>query len=458
MGRFTGSLVGVVASCLLAGCGSTGPAPTPIASSTPVASRVLLSATAAPSPSVPSAGPTPVPTLARPLAGKGSVVILDSDVLAVIDPAGHISRLASAGGGTFLLPAWSPDGSRIAAPLIGAGEKDVLVFDVAKASSSGSVEPTVIFRSPTIGPFYLSWLPGGREVSFLADEGGSLSLRVAPADGSAPLDGTGPGATIRTGNPFYFDWIAQDRLLAHVGTGVDAFLGEIDRGGKAVGAAIKAPGDFRSAVISGDRRFISYVRVAADRSSSVIVSDRDGSHEHGMPVFGPAAMAFDPSGDRLASIGAVAVPETDFGIPLGPLRLMEPASGAVRTLLDGDVASFWWSPDGRTIAALRVQAVGGAASPGASAGPSRTEVRLLFVDPATGEVDAQRVVRPGQLFIDQLLAYFDQYALSHRLWAPDSSSILIPVVDADGVTRIAAIPRNGDPAVMIDGAIGFWSP
>jgi TolB protein len=87
-----------------------------------------------------------------------------------------------------------------------------------------------------------------------------------------------------------------------------------------------------------------------------------------------------------------------------------------------------------------------------------TEVRLLFVDVASGEVGAQEVVRPGQLFIDQFLTYFDQYALSHTIWAPDSSSILIPSVDDDGTTRISVMFRNGDPRRSIEGLIGFWSP
>jgi hypothetical protein len=81
-----------------------------------------------------------------------------------------------------------------------------------------------------------------------------------------------------------------------------------------------------------------------------------------------------------------------------------------------------------------------------------------MVDVASGDIRARPVVQVGQLFIDQLLTYFDQYALSHRLWAPDSSSILLPVVESDGVTRIALISRNGDPPRTIDGAVGFWSP
>jgi TolB protein len=185
-----------------------------------------------------------------------------------------------------------------------------------------------------------------------------------------------------------------------------------------------------------------------------------------MPVFGTAAVAFDPVGDTIASIGPTQPGDARFTIPLGPLRLLDPASGKARTLVDGSVVSFWWSPDGTTIAALRVQPVATTASltsstAASSAAPSpaagATEIRLLFVDVASGKIRSQSVVQPGQLFVDQFMTYFDQYALSHRLWAPDSSSFLLPVVERGGATRVEAAFPNGDPPVMIDGVIGFWS-
>ena len=57
------------------------------------------------------------------------------------------------------------------------------------------------------------------------------------------------------------------------------------------------------------------------------------------------------------------------------------------------------------------------------------------------------------------MTYFDQYALSHHLWAPDSSSILLPQVAADGVdTGRRRVRERGDDPVSLDGEIGFWSP
>lgn len=420
------------------------------------------------SPTATRTTPTSTTLPGGPFGVTGSMAILGNDgSLSLVDAAGRSVLLSPAENAFGGFPAWSPDGTRIAAIRTEPAGNSILVYDAGQAASGQPGGPVVIFRSSVIDPFYLSWTPDGRGVSFLAEEPSGLSLRVAPADGTAPLDGSGPGATLKTGNPLYFDWIDRDRLLAHVGTGPFAFLGEVGVGVASPAPTLDKPGDFRPAVISNDRKYVSYVRAGTGASSDVVVAAQDGSSEHTMPVLGMAAVTFDPTSDTIASIGPTETPETAYSIPLGPLRLIDAASGKVRTLMGGMVVSFWWSPDGKTIAALRVQPVGGATasppptSPSSSPIPSPTaeptEVRLLFVDVATGDIGAQHVVMPGQLFIDQFLTYFDQYALSHRIWAPDSSSLLLPFVDLDGTTRIAVMYRNGDPRRAIDGSIGFWS-
>ena len=73
-----------------------------------------------------------------------------------------------------------------------------------------------------------------------------------------------------------------------------------------------------------------------------------------MPVVGLTAVGFSPVDDVLASIGSPRPVEASPGIPLGPLRLLDARTGEVRTLLDGEVITFDWSPDGKTIAAIRV--------------------------------------------------------------------------------------------------------
>jgi TolB protein len=184
---------------------------------------------------------------------------------------------------------------------------------------------------------------------------------------------------------------------------------------------------------------------------------------------------FDPAGRTLASIAQDRAPRAGLAFPVGPLRLVDPASGAVRTLLDGSVIGFFWAPDGRTIAALQLKGGNGStvadarlaaavasAPPEASTGPTPppdTALHLVFVDVASGTARSDRIIRPSARFVNEFLPYFDQYALSHRVWAPDGSSLALPVVGDDGTSRLAVFrPDATEPALTIDGQAGFWSP
>ena len=438
-----------------------------------------------------SSGPSGTAT---PSAGSARsdplVAMLDRNgALATVDSTGRTAVLGGGPGTTFGFPAWSPDGSRVAVVVSGADDTSISIFPVARPDlrPSGGVAPVVVYRSARIPPFYLYWSPDGRRVSFLATEANGISLRVAPADGSAPLDG-GPGTVIRQGAPLYFDWVATDRLLLHVGTGPGAFLGEVGLDGASVIPALDGSGDFRPAVVGASGQFMAFVRGAAP-SAVLVVAARDGSAEQTVPVSGPAAIVFDPGGTTVAWVAADQPGFASLAFPIGPLRLLDPASGARRTLLDGAVVGFFWSPDGRTIAAIRLQAGSGTTvadrsivaaaaiatptpipsadrtstpsqdappTPGASLG---SELHLLFVNVADGTIRSDRVIRLSPHFVNEFLPYFDQYALSHRVWAPDSSSLLLPLADETGRVQLAALQPDGSPSTLrFDGDVGFWSP
>ena len=423
----------------------------------------------------PTATPAASPTASavpdtRPLATTGSVAIEGVDgSLSVVDARGITTPLVDASLGIYGFPAWSPDGSRIAALRSNGTDIALVMIDVADRGSS-SITPKVIFQTPAISPFYLSWHPDGTAVSFLADEGGGISLRDVAADGSMPIDGSGAGALIRKGSPFYFDWVGPDRLLAHIGDGADAFLGEIGTDGKPVGAPIASPGSFRSPDVSADGTYVGYVRAGKAGTDAVVTSTITGSDEHSIPVIGLTAVGFSPVDDVLASIGSPTPLDSAPGIPLGPLRLLDARTGASRTLLDGEVITFDWSPDGKTIAAIRIvpidapapSASGGqstvSTSPGPSASPAQSiEVHLVFVDVATGRIRSDPVIAPASRYVNQVLTYFDQYALSHRMWAPDSSSLLVPEVSETGATRTDVFYPDGGEPRSLDAEIGFWT-
>ena len=130
------------------------------------------------------------------------MVVLGADgSLTLVAADGRATPLAPADDNPVTFPAWSPDGTRIAAIRLGAGLDGDRRLRRPAGGDRGAVEPTVILRSSTIGPFYLSWSPDGRTVSYLAEEPNGLSLRLAPADGSAPIDGSGPGSRVREREP-----------------------------------------------------------------------------------------------------------------------------------------------------------------------------------------------------------------------------------------------------------------
>jgi hypothetical protein len=81
----------------------------------------------------------------------------------------------------------------------------------------------------------------------------------------------------------------------------------------------------------------------------------------------------------------------------------------------------------------------------------------VFVDVATGRIRSDARIAPAARYVNQVLSYFDQYALSHRMWAPDSSSLLVPEAGETGATHTDVFyPDGGDPRPL-DAEIGFWT-
>ena len=197
------------------------------------------------------------------------------------------------------------------------------------------------------------------------------------------------------------------------------------------------------------------------------------SETHGAP-----RACREGKGTRFVDRFVFALPDLASPIPSGKLRTVDATTGEVRTLLDASVLAFFWSPDGKTIAALDLRPADDAPDPGQAgvipavmgggsistvtplaAGTPGIGMHLSFVDAETGSIRSERDLRVSETFGFQVLPYFDQYALSHHLWAPDSSSFLMPVVAEDGITYVAVTDPAGDhPPILLDGQMAFWSP
>jgi TolB protein len=415
--------------------------------------------------------------LARPAATTMSplrLVVVETDgAVTTIDPFGTARHAFDSPGLRYQFPAWSPDGTQVAA--IGRLDNTVTV-DVFDADPAAIGLPRRIYESTERPAFYLYWAPDSRHVTFLTTEPDpdGIALRIAPADASESSE------IVRAAAPLYWDFVDSSRMLLHTGsTGSTAFTGEVDLEGTSLEDEAIASGLFRAPAVSADGSSRAYV--ASDGADpldggTMVVEARDGTVRHEIPVGGATAFGFDPTSSTLAFIAPDEPTDPPSPIPAGALRTVDAGTGELRTLLDADVLAFFWSPDGRTIAALdlrpaedpgpgEARAVGAVLGGGSISAlpPLATTpgvgLHLSFIDADDGDIRSERDLRLSELFAFQLLPYFDQYALSHRFWAADSSAIVLPLADDDGLDRIVVIPADGgDPREVATGWVGFWSP
>ena len=402
--------------------------------------------------------PVATPRATLGIAAASRLAIVDAaGRLAVTDPARGASVALGLAGAAYSFPVWSPDGGRLAALAQRADGTAIHVFTVP-AAKADAIAPTVPYSSLDHDPFYLYWAPDSTRITFLTNEAGGLALRIVPAD-------AGTAATVvRTGSPMYWAWSGTSGLLVHNGgEAPGAFLGDVSTDGTTVRPAIDPPGGFRAPAVSLDGGSRAFVANGSDGGARVVVTATDGSGRHEVPVFGTAAFEFGPTTAELAFVAADK-PGLEAPVPVGPLRVVDVGSGAVRVVLPSTVIAFFWAPDGRTIAALelpgpgddKVADAGGGVRPVAAT--TGFPLRVAFVDVASGAIRSRQAIRLGDLFANQVLAYYDQYALSHRVWSSDSGTIALPLVAEDDTTGIVVLHADGSAAQRVaNGVAAFWS-
>lgn len=385
------------------------------------------------------------------------IAFIDRDrQLATISPDGSNGRQLTGQNRRFDFPAWAPDGSRLA---VTSGDSLYILFDEDRAADS---LPPPIYQSREQRPFYLYWSPESDQVSFLTSHPEGLALYLANVDGSGES-----ARLLEIGQPFYWDWTPSgNQILIHTGlTGDRARLALINPAVDGASEELAEPGFFQAPGISSSGRYRAFAERSDDNRSELVIQNDRGIAQVTEPHDGQVALTWSPTDELLA----YSSPSVDSIHSYGPLRLLDPSTGESQTLTQANVLAFFWSPDGRKIAylSLPLQPDGGIQAISYSAtGQSevvrmaqREELRfeLWLVDVDSAEKRRLATFLPSGLFLSQFLPFFDQYALSHRLWSPNGDAIVLPMVE-NGVSHIAIVQiESGEIGILTVGEIGFWS-
>jgi len=395
-------------------------------------------------------------------------------------PAGddRVQLLGDAGV-QYAFPAWSPDGTRIAAIARSAAGAHAVVFDV-------TADPPTLetwWEVPRRNVIYLDWAHAGDALHLLvSDQATGFTFRRATQD-----DAT----IIERGSPLFWDERADGTLIVHSGGLGRARLTLRDGEGTEL-ADLGTPGAFRSPAASSTGDWWAFGALEAGGVFRLVVEQSEqaqpassltGPERRALQHAGLTAFAWHPTRDLLALNRPVVQAPHSFG-PLGGL---DAETGLYETWTEETVVAFWWSPDGSRIGMLASAGSGNGqvaslmqrptlasttplavmpdavdAAPGPTQ-PERTQgaltLRFGTVEPNDGTVTWVGTVRPGTVFSREYLPYFDQYARSHEIWSPDGASLALNVLDEEGRDVIGILDVDaGTIRHLAPGTMPAWSP
>ena len=346
--------------------------------------------------------------------------------------AGLLSQTL-ARGDSYSWPTWSPDGSRVAASRVSlSGDSpglSIQVFDVASGRMAAAYENELQAPVADGAPHYIYWAPDSRRLSFLAPTPEGLTLFVKDLESDEE-----PGA-VAVGAPLYYHWAADSgRLAVHSGDRV--VIQEPTPDGEETRLAVDAVA-FRAPALSPTGAQVAYAGIGGGRRGVFLAStERDGPPPRMlMESEGLTAFAWAPDGSALAVAEQMRVNVPVFD----RLSLVSPDGSEISTLVEEQLVAFYWSPQGDRIAWIGIEPLSRSMELSVSPvqnGQSAGEARRLFSFTPTGEMFA-------------LLSFFDQYAYSHSLWAPDGSALVVAGTDgAESGRRNGSGPHGGQVYVV----------
>ena len=367
-------------------------------------------------------------------------------------PVALADTVPEASGATeYGWPTFSPDGKRIAYSSETHKQAEdsfaVWVYDL------GHSRATLIFESRTDRIVYLVWTPDAQHLSFLLGEPGGLSLVLAEVKESTPV------RIVATGMPLYFDWgAAPGQVALHTlalnsdHTEQVSLMSLTPTTQNVIKVLSSGRTPFKTPAWSPDGKHLAYI-ANNHAESNIIVADADATHPRSvvsLPV-GENSLVWAPDSAHLAYATALTAQDPTYN----GIKLVDIATANSKWLTKDDVAAFFFSPDSRHLAFIGVP-------------EEKPYYTWSVVDVKTG---AQKALGNFLATPDESTAYryFDQFAVSHTIWSPDSSAFIYAGVRLTGSPDHALgyspapsawiVPIDGSsPHQVADAVIAFFSP
>ena len=410
------------------------PATSSVAPASPVES------TSTPEPPATDTTTTDVPTAVEraDLDGVGGDIArrTESGAIVISAPDGTNEREAASGDSTLnSQPTWSNSGDRLAWSSVSIDGAQLAIANVAEDSV------TTITSEPQASPaFYLSWSDNDSWISGLRNGATGIELTFADAATTA-VRVAGPG------QPFFTDWLDDDQLIAAIGGTILTDVPAADEN-PAVRNIAERLGAFQAPIALPDGDVI----VAVIRDNENVVVRLNGNETAPLATAdGPVSMATNSDGTRLAIfVGGTGTQSQVINFQLedvptlatGRLSIVDLDTNEVETRPEMRVAAMNWSPDGETLAVLRVD---------------DTDLTWLFIT-EDSVVEGTPFV-PSQEFFSSYLPFADQYERSTTWWSPDSTAMVFSgSVDGQAGVWVDRVDDNAPARWIGDGDIAFWSP
>jgi Tol biopolymer transport system component len=308
---------------------------------------------------------------------------------------------------------------------------------VVTVGADGKNPSKVLSNNPN-QPVFLSWSPDGNQISVLLSGANQLELDLVEASAGA----SAAPRKVAEGNAIYTGWSPDSQQLLIHATGSTAssstlaLLAAKDAKAQAVPVKV-SPSSFRSPAFSGDGTRLAFAVLNAQTGSDeIFVHDKSGTSIGSIEVGGTgASFNWSPAGNKLAHTYQLSNSQGLFykGIALSELDVNPPTNGKLTAtqIVNEPVAGFFWSPNGKKLAYITLNS-------------DQSLLVWKVYDLDTKKSTTLTEWLPSQTWL-QLIRYFDQYAQTNSIWAPDSKTLVFSGFSKDEAAALSTNQSSDDP-------------